>query len=323
MGPSYNDSFSSFSSGGGGLSSGGSGGIFSGKDTRQNNMNQSEMNNRDVILTPSPVGERSNIKKWIVIILVALVVVATGLGIAWMVIGRNSGSPASDTADLEKSFSNYACYLMNGEVCDNFDGLEVPSFEDSYFVKSLDDGSFSEGYSSKLKEYFDAFNDSYNKENDADLNGLFYSNKATLYLVVYYYNGNSLSTNEILEKYLSDGEEAAKAMITSMVAPFESLGVLYGVNFYETYYKWGMGTLELIKDYERIGCIGDGLINFECVSQRMDSVMNDRKKTISKQYMDMDAILGYSINALYNNIFNIEEAVEFLITGEEDEEDEE
>lgn len=322
MGPSYNDSFGSFSSGGGGLSSGDSGGIFSGKSDKRSNVEQNSFDNQDIVLTPTPVNERKSSKKWAIVLLAVLAVAAIGLGIWWLIVGQKTNSPESKNADLEKSFSNYACYFMNGEVCDNFDGLEVPSFEDSYFIKSLNDGSFYEGYSSKLKEYFDNFNDIYNEESDADVNGLFYSNKVALNLVVYYYNGNSLSTNGILEKYLSDGEEAAKTMIASMVAPFESLGVLYGVNFYEMYYKWGMGTLELIKDYEKVGCIGDGLINFECVSQRMDSAMNDRKKTISKQYMDMDAVLGYSIKALYNNIFNIEEAVEYLITGEDEDEEE-
>ena len=156
MGPSYNDSFGSFSSGGGGLSSGDSGGIFSGKSDKRSNVEQNSFDNQDIVLTPTPVNERKSSKKWAIVLLAVLAVAAIGLGIWWLISRGNLGG---SSLSLPASFNKYANYLLYGkdstEKIGRYDGANFLYYFDGKNIDFVSDDSEL----AELKDYYKKLTD--------------------------------------------------------------------------------------------------------------------------------------------------------------------
>lgn len=156
MGPSYNDSFGSFSSGGGGLSSGDSGGIFSGKSDKRSNVEQNSFDNQDIVLTPTPVNERKSSKKWVIVLLAVLAVAAIGLGIWWLI---SRGDLGGSSLSLPASFNKYANYLLYGkdstEKIGRYDGVNFLYYFDGKNIDFVSD----ESELAELKDYYKKLTD--------------------------------------------------------------------------------------------------------------------------------------------------------------------
>lgn len=306
MDPSYNNSFGSGTGASSGSAAGGNVGVSSGTSVAGsvsaggnaiissgvsgNNTNANT--NANGVITSGGVGVQQPIssgtgdiilnggqkaggKKWrvVLVILAMVAVIGVAVGMIVMSLGRKDAATGGDVQSL---FNIYANYFVNGEV--NTDGVAIGDDEaagdDStvYFDRMVGEGdeTKTKEYMNNLQGYFDSFYNKYMQSvGEGDDTSFISEYGNELKLLTRYYGEGSLTRDAILGAYIDGGEAKANALISQAVSAYDGLADVYGTNFGELMQGFGQQILALIQQYDGMGCIVDGKIDYICTSERM------------------------------------------------------
>ena len=296
MNPSYDNSFGSFGSGGGGVP--------------QPIISSSEAG--DVVLDAS--GGQKKSKKLLIIGIVAIVFLVVAV-LAILLFsnpqkgGNNSNEVLSDAKIALNRYTNYFLYGENktDEVSEDFGGLG-----DSYFMKQIESFDGSMEYFENLKTYFENFktlvSDETQESSDLDFNMLNRYDSELDLVMIYLENGN-LTRSGILTAYVGGGETAARDYISGKSAPYRDLEILNDIDYYNLLVDWGDENLSLIILYEQMGCLVDNVIDYNCVVQKADDTSDEMDGSISEITDLLDRALYISENNLYYDLFDLNDYV--------------
>ena len=206
MNPSYDNSFGSFSSGGAGCSMSVSGPISSGDG--------------DV-----PLVMEKKTKKWPLVLLGFLFVVALAVGLISMAMPKEQANSAVDAKNYQEAFNLYANYYLYGEAKTDEITAEYNETKESYLNNLIDEDNVPSEYLDNLVNYYAEFLSLYegssqdNEETMTLLNGY----KAQLDLVTTYLREPFLTRSDILDAYLLSGEVAADSLIKTKLQYYKDM----------------------------------------------------------------------------------------------------
>ena len=157
MNPSYNGSFGSGYPGGqvpGGVNSGSFGGVPQGQPM--------SMGTGDIVLSSDNGGQRSS-KKWVAVIVVAILAILIGIGFWFLSTGSVAQNPQKNE-DLQQKYNSYVNYVLSGKEDDSEPERDfIVDLETSYFGY-IDEDEINE-YLQKAEEKYTSFENGYYQNN--------------------------------------------------------------------------------------------------------------------------------------------------------------
>ena len=262
--------------------------------------------------------EQKRPKIGVIFIIISLVgLVATAIVAVVLVVGKKNND-TTILGDVQGSFNRYANYLLIGEANTDEAGKGAISLDDSAFLTESDQESSEkkDQYYNNLLSYYDTFRKAIASENISDENASFldtYENE--LKIIAYYYAGINLNNTDILESYTSSGEEKTREIITETYSKYKDLIDINDENYYNVAVKTANAYLDIIDEYNKLGCLSGGVINYECIPDQAD--INDKNIAFSNSYLSKQEIIETATSDIFLGVFEIKEMV--YSNGQDDE----
>ncbi len=297
MNPSYDNSFGSFGSNGPNF--GMSAPIVSGN-------NEMEL----------PNSSESKIKKWPLVLLAFLFVVALVAGLVSMV-GQDGGQGNGGLDTVAKSdgeaFNIYANYYLYGEAKTDEITAEYNETKESYLNNLIDEDNVPSEYLDNLVNYYAEFLSLYegssqdNEETMTLLNGY----KAQLDLVTTYLREPFLTRSDILDAYLLSGEVAAESLIKTKLQSYKDLENINDMSFYSYALNWAERIVELGELYKNLGCINENEedLDYNCIYEKGGEEIEKISDEAAEDYYYVLELLNNSRDNLYGQLFVINKAI--------------
>ena len=292
MNPSYDNSFGSFSSGGAGSSMSVSGPISSGDG--------------DV-----PLVMEKKTKKWPLVLLGFLFVVALAVGLISMAMPKEQGNSAVDAKNYQEAFNLYANYYLYGEAKTDEITAEYNETKESYLNNLIDEDNVPSEYLDNLVNYYAEFLSLYegssqdNEETMTLLNGY----KAQLDLVTTYLREPFLTRSDILDAYLLSGEVAADSLIKTKLQSYKDLEKINDMSFYSYALNWAEQILKLGETYKSLGCVNEGNLSYSCIYEKENEEIENISDEAAEDYYYVLELLNNSRDNLYSQIFEINKTI--------------
>ncbi len=245
-------------------------------------------------------------RRGLIIAGIILIILAIVAAVAAIVLNMNRNQ--NNTSITARGQLNvYANQFLNGTNSSNNFENEQTDFYDSFFGQLILSGELSQTYTDSLAKHFDAFSESYLAESDdhAFAQTFFDQYKTILSLISTYYNGGSVTRNDILKVYTSEGAEAAKNYIAEISSKYQQFGSIYDISYYDVLYSWGAKTIDLFGQYDGSGCINDGSINYDCAANNVNDTTQNLNNEIGGNYQSLTYVISKSQEDLYNGIFRM------------------
>ncbi len=211
------------------------------------------------------VGGAKKKNKMPLLIIAAIAVVAV-IGGAMAILMGGGGKKFVTIGDAKTKFINYATYILFDDTLDVLDGEfeRNHSYELSRQVsKESLDFAFWEKATDLLENAISDYDSISNKNNTAV--SLLQSYRTDYMYLKSYLTLGDISVDTLLERFLNDGEEAAKQYVSSfyggLISDYADLGddvVSERIVQYRSY-------IDALSIYSRNGCIDDGKIIESCV----------------------------------------------------------
>ncbi|MBR3115675.1 hypothetical protein IKF30_00380 [Candidatus Saccharibacteria bacterium] len=248
----------------------------------------------DIILN---VDDKKRFKRgWIVGIVLGLMVVAGVVAVIIIKPWELNGSIVNDT--VKDKLNIYANYFLFGELSNkNIDWqiVDDDGFE-SFFEKNMnhepDDSSISR--SAMINGLYEYYNDFY----EAYINEGFKSSwvvnnyRNNVALLTTYYDVGITTRTELLNEYSKD-RSVANDLINSVSEKYTDFDGMYNSDISELVKDWGKNQLQSIEEYDAMGCLSNGQINYGCAAEQQN-------ETIDTLYQNASIILN-RINAIAND----------------------
>lgn len=289
MGPSYSDSFGSFSSGGVGVGgSGVNGGVIASEDS--------------AIVTPSG-GRR---KRWPVVILVVMVLAAIGALVAMMVIPRGGGG------SFREDFLKFANYTINGNAVDQEIEADYDATKSYYFMSHQ--GTEEEQaalYSETNKLLVEAVasyesikGDKPYGDNTNIISNLIGNEAQMFEFMKVVYTKPILTEADLISYFNENGKDAAVSYADGYY-DLESLSEnQYATDFSENYAFWVENEVALIALYRGNSCLGDDYLDVVCMLEK-DEEMQSKAKEYSQNVQDVSGSMKYYYNLSDSFVYNV------------------
>lgn len=234
-------------------------------------------------------------------IVVAAVCVIVGV-ILFLTVGLSALDPKTGdnikAKNYQEAFNIYANYFLFGERSKMVVDWEAARADDfvSYFRKVIDNPFGVEGADgaqaspssiiAKMNEYFSVFQKMYT-EQENNTNAIAYVDEygRTLKLVFLNYDTGLPTRESVLASYLEGGRKVADGMIQDVAKKYETVGVLFGDDINNLVSRYGESQLALIEEYNKMGCVSGGGIDYNCVSSN-DNEVSRRYSLDSSETLD-------------------------------------
>lgn len=255
-------------------------------------------------------AEQKRPKIGVIFTIISLVgLVAAAIVAVVLVVGKKNND-TTILGDAQESFNRYANYLLIGEANTDEAGKGAISLDDSAFLTESDQESSEkkDQYYNNLLSYYDTFRKTIASENISDENASFldtYENE--LKIIAYYYAGINLNNTDILESYTSSGEEKTREIITETYSKYKDLSDINDENYYNVAVKTANAYLGIIDEYNELGCLSGGVINYECIPDQAD--INDKNIAFSNSYLSKQEIIETATSDIFLGVFEIKEMV--------------
>ena len=237
----------------------------------------------------------------IVGIVIAAICVVVGI-MLFLTVGLSALDPKTGdnikAKNYQEAFNIYANYFLFGERSKMAVDWEAARADDfvSYFRKVVDNPFGVEGADgaqaspssiiAKMNEYFSVFQKMYT-EQENNTNAIAYVDEygRTLKLVFLNYDTGLPTRESVLASYLEGGRKVADGMIQDIAKKYETVGVLFGDDINNLVSRYGESQLALIEEYNKMGCVSGGGIDYNCVSSN-DNEVSRRYSLDSSETLD-------------------------------------
>lgn len=294
MDPSYNGNFNGANPGG--MNPGG----FPG-----NNMPISS-GTGDVVLSG---GQKKQGKKSF-IVLIVLAVILVVVGVVFVVF--NPLSPASlngqsgGQLSAYQAFARYSNYYMYGNDDVEVNNEATDNDSQTFFssIMASEDFDARKNYLTNLRNYYEEFHNTFiqGTEIEDSVSNLLSDYGKKVKVATYYYSGVDLDRQTLVEVYTEKGSQGVIELIATTFAPYESVGELYGKNYYDLVTKYAYTEEKLIEVYDSFGCIRDGDIDYMCSSRKANEESARLNDELSDVYSDLRSIRKNSLADLNSTI---------------------
>ena len=291
---------------------------------------------QDFVPMDTPERPKLFTKKFVIFAVIGLVLIA-GAVVAGLVLqgsrsGGSGGGSSSNTttnnipttvtiadssiknesATVKTVFYKYSNWILNGTTEETPPTkTSEPDRKTVYYIREVfsdKESDFTE-YMFKAREYSKEFVQSAekNSKNDA-FKSVVSSNDGDVEFLYNYSKNKVLSTDEIMQLYVSLGKDGAISEIKSRYVTFEEMKN-YNANQYATMVvDYSSLVLDFLEDLNTNGCLVNGVIDESCKSLQLSQSDQAREKNIAilEKYSDINSLINSTITTIINNCWTIE-----------------